>query len=161
MYDLIRDAPFGQIIRYISGNRVLLYPEERPDFELPKSYTENDNSANVSAGASGLSTPGGDEELGLIQQQRSQQAVDMEKIVSTPIVPGKLKDGTILVDWYTVDDPANPQHWSSKKKAFTAFQIWYDLHSSKLIKVSIHLLSTLGLPFTRQAKGENTITIPC
>lgn len=36
--DLIRDAPMGQLIRYITGNRVLLYPEERPDFRCPASY---------------------------------------------------------------------------------------------------------------------------
>ena len=28
-----------------------------------------------------------------------------------------------LVDWYATDDPANPQNWSQKKKAFVAFQI--------------------------------------
>lgn len=35
---------------------------------------------------------------------------------STPIAPQKTSDGTTLVDWYTTDDPANPQNWSSKKK---------------------------------------------
>lgn len=39
--DLIRDAPFGQIIRYFTKNRVLLYPEERPDFVLPSSYNRS------------------------------------------------------------------------------------------------------------------------
>ncbi|KAL6706700.1 hypothetical protein ACN47E_005242 [Coniothyrium glycines] len=38
---LIRDAPIGQIIRYLTNNRVLLYPEERPDFQIPAAYTQH------------------------------------------------------------------------------------------------------------------------
>jgi DHA1 family multidrug resistance protein-like MFS transporter len=38
MSALIRDAPIGQIIRYITKNRYLKYPEEHPDFKLPESY---------------------------------------------------------------------------------------------------------------------------
>lgn len=40
----------------------------------------------------------------------------MEKGPSRPVVPEKLDDGTILVDWYTTDDPDNPQNWSFGKK---------------------------------------------
>jgi DHA1 family multidrug resistance protein-like MFS transporter len=38
MAAIIRDAPLGQIIRWITKNKVLQYPEERPDFELPATY---------------------------------------------------------------------------------------------------------------------------
>lgn len=38
MADLIRDAPIGQLIRFITNNRVLQYPEERPDFRCPTPY---------------------------------------------------------------------------------------------------------------------------
>ncbi len=38
MLDLIREAPVGQALRLISRNRLLQYPEERPDFELPSQY---------------------------------------------------------------------------------------------------------------------------
>jgi DHA1 family multidrug resistance protein-like MFS transporter len=38
MAALIRDAPFGQIVRYFTKNRVFLYPEERSDFEIPIAY---------------------------------------------------------------------------------------------------------------------------
>jgi len=37
--DLLRDAPVGQILRLITNNRILQYPEERADFQLPASYT--------------------------------------------------------------------------------------------------------------------------
>ncbi|KAL9007487.1 MAG: hypothetical protein Q9173_007257 [Seirophora scorigena] len=38
MADIIRDAPIGQIIRFLTKNRVLQYPEEKPDFQLPDAY---------------------------------------------------------------------------------------------------------------------------
>lgn len=40
MNEIIRDAPFGQILRYVTRNRILLYPEERPDFQCPTYYAE-------------------------------------------------------------------------------------------------------------------------
>lgn len=41
MSALIRDAPFGQIVRYITHNRVFQYPEERSDFQIPAAYTQH------------------------------------------------------------------------------------------------------------------------
>jgi DHA1 family multidrug resistance protein-like MFS transporter len=35
MKELIREAALGQIIRFVSGNRLLRYPEEEPDFQIP------------------------------------------------------------------------------------------------------------------------------
>jgi len=36
---LIRDAPIGQILRYLTNNKILKYPEELPDFVVPAAYT--------------------------------------------------------------------------------------------------------------------------
>lgn len=36
--DLIQDAPIGQLLRYLTRNKVLLYAEERPDFRFPSAY---------------------------------------------------------------------------------------------------------------------------
>lgn len=123
MLDTLRDAPLGQIIRYVTGDRVLLYPEERPDFELPKSYTDStpqDSSANVS----GATTPQNADEINL-ERQLTNTEHPAERLASIPvaITPSRLKDGTILVDWYTTDDPENPQAWTASKKAFVALQI--------------------------------------
>jgi MFS transporter, DHA1 family, multidrug resistance protein len=41
MSDLIRDAPIGQIIRYLTKNRLLKYPEELDTWQCPHSYDEN------------------------------------------------------------------------------------------------------------------------
>ena len=38
MLDIIREAPVGQALRFISRNKLLRYPEEKPDFELPTQY---------------------------------------------------------------------------------------------------------------------------
>ena len=40
MSDLIREAPMGQLIRFLTRNRVLKYPEEIPGFELPETYNK-------------------------------------------------------------------------------------------------------------------------
>ena len=46
------------------------------------------------------------------------------RATSTVIQPQKTADGVTLVDWYTTDDPANPQNWSSRKKAYVSFLIF-------------------------------------
>jgi DHA1 family multidrug resistance protein-like MFS transporter len=38
MADIIRDAPLGQLIRWATSKRVLQYPEERADFQLPQPW---------------------------------------------------------------------------------------------------------------------------
>ena len=43
---------------------------------------------------------------------------------SSIIAPQRTADGIILVDWYTTDDPANPQNWGSWKKVWIAFVIF-------------------------------------
>jgi DHA1 family multidrug resistance protein-like MFS transporter len=38
MSALIRDAPIGQIVRWVTKNKILQYPEEKPDFSLPSTH---------------------------------------------------------------------------------------------------------------------------
>ncbi|RFU30564.1 hypothetical protein B7463_g5761, partial [Scytalidium lignicola] len=45
MANIVRDAPLGQLLRYITGNKILLYPEEQPDFELPEEWNTVLNSS--------------------------------------------------------------------------------------------------------------------
>ncbi|KAG0649318.1 Caffeine resistance 5 [Hyphodiscus hymeniophilus] len=40
----------------------------------------------------------------------------IERTQTKPIIPIKTSDGNILVDWYTTDDPANPQNWTNNKR---------------------------------------------
>lgn len=39
MSALIRDSAFGQFLRYATRNKILQYPEERPDFVIPDVYS--------------------------------------------------------------------------------------------------------------------------
>lgn len=196
--DMFRDAPLGQLIRYVTRNRVLLYPEEKPDFECPSSYNHGDplerkiedanaqdQANNMGAGAEPVypdpetrleevEEPQANDHAGIpnalerietekddgegrrasssseadskgkyegirpasaqrtlsrvgsriaLSQSRTRADLEqaftmasMERGPSVAIVPTRLDDGTILVDWYTTDDPANPQNWSFGKK---------------------------------------------
>lgn len=185
MSDLIRDAPIGQIIRYLTRNKLLKYPEELVDWRCPNSYDENATSAEKTAAiqmdkvarefvavphepaiqeesepkeeiespiveeiADFSSSDGEDIEnvamekiatlreddeprLEHIKTVRSTAGVErvgtrsaltqsktrseleeafrlstLEGGPSRPVIPATLDDGTILVDWYTTDDPA-------------------------------------------------------
>lgn len=68
---LFRDAPMGQIIRYVTKNRYLKYPEEEPDFKLPDCWTDLMNNpdrplpeaaTNPQRGSSESGSPSGGEE---------------------------------------------------------------------------------------------------
>ncbi|CAF3625106.1 unnamed protein product [Fusarium graminearum] len=47
MSDIIRDAPLGQLIRFVTRNKYLQYPEEKPDFKLPDAWDTVINNPNV------------------------------------------------------------------------------------------------------------------
>ncbi|KIV82108.1 hypothetical protein PV11_04239 [Exophiala sideris] len=55
-------------------------------------------------------------------EAETQEAVERQQ--SSIIAPARTSDGIILVDWYTTDDPANPQNWNSWKKAWVGFVIF-------------------------------------
>ena len=156
MSDLLREAPLGQLIRFVTRNKVLQYPEERADFILPPEYralcTEK-----LSPSRSGSETPASTpedpeknsadtesnpynaphENAATLTRTKSrtdttpytQERLETEaelaltRTDTKPIAPHKTADGTILVDWYTTDDPANPQNWSNGKRGFTVLQI--------------------------------------
>ncbi len=47
--DTFRDTAFGQLVRLISKNRLLRYPEEDPDFKLPDTWIRAMNGLDVAA----------------------------------------------------------------------------------------------------------------
>ena len=163
MSDLLREAPLGQVIRFVTRNKMLQYPEERPDFQLPECYNtalnasdgekslksghssdaeakqEDDQPSEMPALRQHITTRSirdGDMENNTATLTRTksrletmpytderlevEQELAVERTKTIPIVPQKTSDGNILVDWYTTDDPANPQNWSVWKKHFVA-----------------------------------------
>ncbi|OXV12129.1 hypothetical protein Egran_00110 [Elaphomyces granulatus] len=149
--ETIREAPFGQILRWMTGNRVLQYPEEHPDFVFPTTYLDEKQKVPVEekleedkADEEKSSSPSPPEphEGGIhdgIEASRYDTRANtapfsherfeieaetaVERTLSRPIEPQRTKDGMILVDWYSTDDAANPQNWSLRKKTFAAVQI--------------------------------------
>ena len=153
MSDLVREAPLGQLLRFVSGNRFFQYPEERSDFELPTQYAiyqhssrhsvdptaENNTNADISTNEAGSEDVERDlSELDLVmsktksrqyttpfsvERAKTEEQLSLEKTQTLIIIPQKTSDGVILVDWYTTDDPANPHNWSSGKRGFIVFLI--------------------------------------
>ena len=155
MLDLIREAPLGQAIRFISQNRLLQHPEERADFELPAQYAallRSDNDPKPEGRASlhdddddedghnrdrNDTSPApepaddADPDLEMLKVVRSapysndrlraEETLAVKRTKSLPIAPEKTLDGVVLVDWYTTDDPANPQNWSTSRKNLVVF----------------------------------------
>lgn len=194
--ELMRDAPIGQLLRWATGNRILLYPEERPDFQLPTGYRPYDpvhekhtsSVASPTLAASPYTPDPEDLEKAHLEPVEPQsrhpsdvdrhhlerldtaedvefrrtgsQQSDLEKAVTNrshlmrtatrstlekihsradldeafrvaslarpptqPIVPERTHDGLVLVDFYTTDDPENPQNWSLTRKGVATLQI--------------------------------------
>jgi DHA1 family multidrug resistance protein-like MFS transporter len=187
--DIIRESPFGQIVRFLSRGRLFQYPEEKGDFTCPTCYTgepapTNNNFAPEEKEDASSDTPADpvepasateshDHDLEKIETAKSdsissssdrsptaglqrthtlaftaerfqvEQALAAERTKSRPILATKTSDGTILADWYTTDDPANPQNWSQAKKFLVALQIdlyTFVVYAGSSIYVSSELL---------------------
>jgi DHA1 family multidrug resistance protein-like MFS transporter len=165
--EIIRDAPFGQLLRYITRNRVLRYPEELPGFKVPAAYfgkteqhpnvyekymtapadplptsdLEKLPSRTAERSRNSTSTIGDDVEVVRVRtidrihtlpftQERlevdrheAELVLHGTKSETRAVVLTRTADGVVLADWYTTDDPANPQNWSQGKKSWTAFLI--------------------------------------
>ena len=174
MADILRDAPLGQIIRWVTKNRLLPYPEELPNFELPAVYNAMLNSSGKAPSTTRtntqekvkpaqpsrqsshssdsreteVTTPSAALDLEKAQTEEAnpydtrniealnlrrtksraetvpwteerlevEEELAIQRTQTRPIIPAKTSDGNILVDWYTTDDPANPQNWTNNKR---------------------------------------------
>ncbi|KAM0476134.1 hypothetical protein ACHAPX_006551 [Trichoderma viride] len=121
MADFFRDTTFGQTVRLLSGKRLFLHPEEKPGFVLPPEYqlSLNNEEKLAARGSSPASTlQNGDADVEAHRSSVDAAGIELHKTKSVPIAPVKTSDGTILVDWYSTDDPANPQNWSTGRRAW-------------------------------------------
>lgn len=122
MADLIRDAPLGQIIRYLSRNKLLRYADEKPGFTLPEPWLAL---LNNDIDVSDLPTPDPSTPAPVAKADSSSASADAElqavtKTRSVPIVPEKTKDGKVLVTWYATDDPEDPHNWTNVRRGLIA-----------------------------------------
>ena len=209
MADLIRESSIGQVVRLITRNKLLRYPEEEPGFQIPwqakdlatvpeeklapatpdtpdddvhdkdleknvERDTELDNLARR-ATTRRSSGPGLQASLTRTRtreqtvpysaerfQTEQEEAIDREQ--STVIVPQKTADGITLVDWYTTDDPANPQNWSTMKKAYIGLVIFlytFAVYAGSSIYTSAEpfVMEVFGVGYSKAALGLSMYVI--
>ncbi|OCK84469.1 cycloheximide resistance protein [Lepidopterella palustris CBS 459.81] len=103
MPTLFRDAPFGQCVRLLTGNRVFRYQEEEPGFVLPENLKPQLEIESPPP------EPLGDSEKGPQQHSGKTSASD--------------DSDKNLVEWFSPQDPDNPKNWSTGKKVLAIGQI--------------------------------------
>ncbi len=92
--------------------------------DLRKQVTTKSVPGDMGGRASLTRTKTREETLGYTQERLEvEEELAVERTKTIPVVPTKTADGNILVDWYTTDDPANPQNWSLNKKLFVTLVI--------------------------------------
>jgi MFS transporter, DHA1 family, multidrug resistance protein len=190
--EILRDSTLGLLIRFATGGRVLKYPEEVEDFEIPSAYHHGDEkrqqTVDSTASTQAAPTPAEEKDVDVekdaapathppldrgstlrntqtapdrefsdsedgdghsishnlsqitsrAQMSQVNTRADLEQAYtnasyqeqiktqpSRPIAPTRTADGTILVDWYTTDDPENPQNWTHSKKTMVVLQIYF------------------------------------
>ncbi|KAI4618706.1 hypothetical protein J4E80_005308 [Alternaria sp. BMP 0032] len=152
--EIVRDAPFGQLVRYATRNRFFKYPEELPGFEIPSAYTDVEKLPSHTAGAGGTSTRNSTSTTPLPSHAlpfspsrlEADLALHATHSPAHTIAPVKTADGLILAEWYTTTDTANPQNWSQGKKAWTAFLILPQLGRNIPYITTFALFTILTLP---------------
>lgn len=111
------------MIYRLSGRRIFSYPEERPGFELPEKYKQEKDKPSrfgrEDAQEEGERRASDSAETVVGESQSRSDENDQDKNKNKTKKDGEKKDGddkegkddTITVDWYSEDDPENPQNW--------------------------------------------------
>ncbi|KAF9695857.1 hypothetical protein EKO04_006252 [Ascochyta lentis] len=130
--DLIRDSPFGHIVRLVTRNKYFQYPEEK-DPNLWKKYV-NQEKSGYAAHHGDTSPP--KEEVEELQQARgvrdregsesshTEVGEDYNHASGVRVDQEKGKD-LHVIDWFGPDDPQNPRNWSRGKRFFVTFEICF------------------------------------
>lgn len=128
-----RDSPLGQIIRFLTSNKYLQYPEEKPGFIVPlvepevKEKVRDDRALRQSSTSGSKSGERGEDDSAQpddatldLEKQSSEDAIDShvsrtsgnhgssELNHSQYLYRQKTIDGNIIVNWYGPNDPENP-----------------------------------------------------
>ncbi|KAJ7778840.1 major facilitator superfamily domain-containing protein [Mycena maculata] len=157
--DLIRDSTVRQLLNYLSSGRLLPYPEQRPEYVVPKHFLlPSSERINPDAVASDAATLCGDSSDKTKEDSEDSSPPDTEikreSTASTLAVDlesqqKQIHDATTVPDPYLVgwdgdSDPENPRNWSFSKRAFVAFNISF-LTFSVYIGSAIYTSSIPGL----------------
>jgi len=120
------DQTVGQLIYRLSGGRIFSYPEERDGFELPEKYKQEKDKPSrfgrEEAQEEGNGTGEGrasDSAETVVGDDQSRSGDNNNDNNNNGEKKGEKKDDTIMVDWYSEDDPENPQNWYVPPLPFT------------------------------------------
>jgi DHA1 family multidrug resistance protein-like MFS transporter len=149
MKDLLRETPFGTLVRLVAP-AALPYPEEEGGFVVPDVYRPRtppslskegeEWSGATTLAPTSAATPKPKEYAASEDTPHPDDTANaLRAFEATPVPEGMYDpfaertahalelapDGTVLVTWYGPDDPSNPQNWSLAKKVWAGFVIMY------------------------------------
>lgn len=131
--DILRDAPLGQLLRYCTKNSVLQYPEECPDFKLPSTWEKRRQKGSPRGTPHTASTTSSTIENMQGEQDTINESGTIipdvesnhpEEVETKPTRVNMDENETVLVDWYSEEDPANPHNWSHLRRFFVGSLIF-------------------------------------
>ncbi|CAK5264110.1 unnamed protein product [Mycena citricolor] len=150
VYDILRDATAGQVLNYLTNGRLLPYPEQRPDFVVPRRFLlpQNRDSDETTLCEDRPSEKSEDDTLAATtpnSEMKSDETMgDVEEQKQSSFVENAVVPDPYLVGWYGDSDPENPRNWSFGKRAFVAFEISF-LTFSIYIGSAVYTPSIPGL----------------
>jgi hypothetical protein len=149
--DIVRDSPFGHIVRLITRNKVFQYPEER-DPSLWKKYVSQEKSGYMAHHGSAEAPEEYSDELrnarGIRERESdedTQVGDDVNEASGVRVDPEKGKDKHV-VDWYGPEDPAVRYHHDLPRSRDESQADNSDIESPQLValeKVLRHLRNLL------------------
>lgn len=113
--DLLRESTIGHIIRFLSKDRVLRYPDEQAKFEQALQNGDAGRPRETKVTAEGVA---GTEDIESTSSTHSGEDRPMPPLSTKP------STGVVLVRWYSLDDAENPQNWGNGKRYFVGLLIW-------------------------------------
>lgn len=142
---VLSNMPVGAVLRYLTGNKTLLYPDETADFNIgtaqrhwermratepvDKTYTEEigrSDEHRVEAGAVPSTKEAAvPETCTPTSDGSSSPSLHEEQGPRLAAPDGSSEDPVIVVDWYSESDPERPYNWSAWKRAGVYFIILY------------------------------------
>ncbi|GAA5854418.1 hypothetical protein JCM9279_001039 [Rhodotorula babjevae] len=99
---MMRDAPFGQVVHYLSGGRLFKYPEEMPDYVVPAKYLRRDDHI-----------PSRDSQQTLSAEERSSTAVGRKSVDAQTLVNS---DAPVKRNFETDQEKRDREEGSQEKK---------------------------------------------
>ncbi|KAI4918497.1 hypothetical protein J4E90_002881 [Alternaria incomplexa] len=103
--EIVRDAPFGQLVRYTTRNRFFKYPEELPGFEIPSAYIEKGTSVSASQ-----SQAPSDNSATAIRQPSPAPATTESPHVDLEKLPSRTAEGVNASDRNSTSTAPLPSH---------------------------------------------------